>query len=204
MAKAVLSLDLPNDAIVHEKLEYYMLYHPINNLQQRLTMQESGRIKASILTGSVSFAFLENDITLVDRPDDTDNINDTMTLLYDLPLETDKDLTKEFEEWVKYDIHKDLQRVVPSILQSDAGVALAHAPCHHPQYCLNKPLFQLALNRFLAVPPMAKKRHCKCRKWLILTETISFPAHISAKNGCTTAVWMPITCVSRQQHTCQD
>eukprot|EP00957_Ditylum_brightwellii_P184416 14046984-Ditylum_brightwellii.AAC.1 len=168
MTKAVSSSDLPNDAIVHNKLEYYMLYHPINNLQQRLTMQKSGGIKASILVNSVSFAFLENNITLVDRPDDTDNINDTMALLYDLPSETDKDLTKEFEEWVKYDMYKDLQRVVPSILQSDTGVALVHAPRHHPQYCLSKPLFQLALNRFLVVLLMAKTQHCKCGKMVDL------------------------------------
>eukprot|EP00957_Ditylum_brightwellii_P211999 15366842-Ditylum_brightwellii.AAC.2 len=128
MTKAVSSLDLPNDTIVHDKLEYYTLYHPINNLQRRLTMQELGGIKASILADSVSFAFLENDIMLVDRPEDTDNIDDTMVLLYDLPSETEKDLTNKFEEWVKYDMHKDLKRAVPSILQSDAANILHSYP----------------------------------------------------------------------------
>eukprot|EP00957_Ditylum_brightwellii_P037456 2833240-Ditylum_brightwellii.AAC.1 len=109
---------------------------------------QSGGAKASILADSVSFAFLENGITPVDRPEDTDNEDSTMALLYDLPSETDRDLATEFEEWAKYDMHKDLQRAIPSILQSDAGASLVHAPQNHPQYRLSKPLFQLALNRF--------------------------------------------------------
>eukprot|EP00957_Ditylum_brightwellii_P135739 10351160-Ditylum_brightwellii.AAC.1 len=83
-------------------------------------MQESGGVKASILADSVSFALLENDIMPVDRPEDTDNVDNTMALLYDLPSETDRDLTTDFEEWAKCDMHKDLQRAVPSNFQSDA------------------------------------------------------------------------------------
>eukprot|EP00957_Ditylum_brightwellii_P073944 5618814-Ditylum_brightwellii.AAC.1 len=60
-------------------------------MQQRLTMQESGGVKASILAEGILSAFLENDIMLVDRPEDTDNVDDMMALLYNLPSETDRD-----------------------------------------------------------------------------------------------------------------
>eukprot|EP00957_Ditylum_brightwellii_P144111 10980298-Ditylum_brightwellii.AAC.1 len=59
---------------------------------------------------------------------------------------------------------KYVQQATPSILASDAHIALLNAPQSHEQYRFKNTSFNLGLNRFLMFPIHRKRRKCKCGK----------------------------------------
>eukprot|EP00957_Ditylum_brightwellii_P019806 1493841-Ditylum_brightwellii.AAC.2 len=73
---------------------------------------------------------------------------------------------------------RDVQQAIPSILASDANIALLNAPRSHNKYCLKNAAFNLGLNQFLVLPIHRKCRKCKCGKTINMVSSHYF--------GCST------------------
>eukprot|EP00957_Ditylum_brightwellii_P057623 4369558-Ditylum_brightwellii.AAC.1 len=67
-----------------------------------------------------------------------------------------------FLNWMDTDMKKDAQLAMPSALASDTGIALANAPCSHPNYRLPPHHFNIEINRHLILPLHHHKHTCLC------------------------------------------
>eukprot|EP00957_Ditylum_brightwellii_P204715 15340501-Ditylum_brightwellii.AAC.1 len=168
-------------------LVYFTLYHSIEGLKNKLNKIAAGKIKSSLATQTNLYVTPEHASSLTslcqpvfsdDNPSSTQNtLNDEDDLddIDERSVDTwnteDNVLEADEIEYMELTLAPtdeilaaDIQKALPSLFNSAAGVALLKLPRTMEQYRLPNHHFRIALCRRLCLPIYRTRRPCRCGK----------------------------------------
>eukprot|EP00957_Ditylum_brightwellii_P068868 5227620-Ditylum_brightwellii.AAC.1 len=190
MERAVAPMKIPKQYARQSPLRYFTLYHPLENLQRRMTQGASQQDRDNLLAHPEAYIGMEEefeDVRRINVPHlNTDDRHHQMSSLVDeaLHLYTEDELVEASPTPLPMSIHpspqqttkvyapsptekaKDLQKALHSILNSNSNAALLNAPRSNPLYRLDNDLFYFSLCRQLRAPIHTRQVLCPCKQWI--------------------------------------